>query len=86
MARSKSNGNGRLEEAIAILLLNQAAFLSRASETDRQMAEANRINGDRFARIETMLIEHNRILADHTRILQALTDAISEKIGFKLPE
>ncbi|MCI0640865.1 MAG: hypothetical protein L0Y72_30395 [Gemmataceae bacterium] len=93
MARSKAVGNGRLEEAIAILLQNQAtfvqsqtAFLARMAETDAHIAETNRINSERFARIEGLLVEHNRILSEHTLILQALTDAIREKIGFKLPE
>jgi hypothetical protein len=99
MARAKNAGNGRLEEALAALvqnqtalmqnqatfLQNQAAFQARASEIDARVAEintrfaeTNRINAERFARIETLLIEHSRIL-------QGLTDAIREKIGFKMP-
>jgi len=92
MARAKPTRNGRLEEAIAILLQNQASFLDRVSETDRRMAETDRINTERFGRIEATLLEHSRILADHTRILsevvrmlQALPDTIREKIGFKTP-
>jgi hypothetical protein len=57
------------------------------------MAEMDRINSERFARIESLLIdhsrilaEHSRILADHTWILQALPEAIRQKIGFKPPE
>jgi hypothetical protein len=86
MARAKNQTNGRLEEAIAILLQNQAAFLARASEIDRQRSELqqrvfemDRLNSERFARIEAILIEH-------TRILRALPEAIREKIGFKVPE
>ncbi len=86
MARSKSFRNGRLEEAMATLLQNQASFLARISETDRRLAETDRINAERFARIEAILMEHSRILAEHTRILQALPDAIREKIGFKASE
>ncbi len=93
MARTKSESNGRLEEAMALLFHNQASFVAQLAETNRQiaeserrMAETNRINSERFARIETMLIEHNRILADHSRTLQSLTDAIREKIGFKAPQ
>jgi uncharacterized protein YhaN len=69
----------------ATFLQNQAAFQARASEIDARVAEintrfaeTNRINAERFARIETLLIEHSRIL-------QGLTDAIREKIGFKMP-
>jgi hypothetical protein len=93
MARARNQGNGRLEEAIAILIQNQAAFLSRIAEMDRVSAE-------RFGRIEALLLDHSRILAeqgrilaehtrildDHGRIMQALTDAIREKISFKGPE
>ena len=109
MARTKSNGNGRvdrLEEAMtrlgqaqanlvqaqanlvqaqanlvqaqSTLALQHTAFLSR-------MAEMDRINSERFARIEAILVDHSRILADHSRILRALPDAVRDKIGFKNP-
>jgi hypothetical protein len=79
MARARSQGNGRLEEAIAILIQNQASFLARIAEMDRRFTETEQLNSVRFARIEALLLEH-------TRILQALPDAIREKIGFKVPE
>jgi hypothetical protein len=85
MARSKTERNGRLEEALAILIQKQASFLSRIAEMDR-------IGSERFARIESILLDHSRILleqgrilAEHTRILQALPDAIRDQIGFKTP-
>jgi hypothetical protein len=85
MARSKNSGNGRLEEALAILIQNQAAFVARMADIDARVAEANarmaemdRRIEERFARIEALLLEHNRIL-------QALPDALREKIGFKAP-
>jgi hypothetical protein len=76
MARARSAGNGRLEEALATLIQTQATFLARISEIDARVAEMDRINSERFARIEALLLEHNRIL-------QALPDAIRDKIGFK---
>jgi hypothetical protein len=79
MARARSNRNGRLEEAMATLLQDQASFLARMSEIDARVSEMDRINSERFARIESLL------LADHNRILEALPDAIREKIGFKPP-
>jgi hypothetical protein len=100
MARARGQTNGRLEEAMAtllqtqttlaqnqaILVQNQAAFQAqaaeasrRAAETDRRLIELEREIAARFARIEAMLLEHHRIL-------QALPDAIREKIGFKTPE
>ena len=99
MARAKNAGNGRLEEALANLIQSQAAltqsqatlmqnqatltqtqaaFVARMSEIDARVAEMDRLNAERFARIEALLLEHNRIL-------QALPDAIREKIGFKAP-
>ncbi len=78
MARARSTGNGRLEEALATLIQNQTAFLARMSEIDARVAEMDRINAERFARIESLLLEHNRML-------QALPEAIRVKIGFKAP-
>ena len=90
MTRAKSNGNGHLSESVshinqAMASLNQAmaTFLARGVAIDAQIAETNRITSERFARIETMLLEHSRILMEHSRILHALPDAIREKIGFK---
>ena len=74
----RPKGNGRLEDALATLIQNQATFLARMSEIDARVAEMDRLNAERFARIETLLLEHNRIL-------NALPDAIREKIGFKAP-
>src|SRR5438045_3684502 len=79
MARAKGHGNGRLEDAIAVLTQNQAKFITDMAAIRRQMAQTERVNAARFARIEAILLEH-------TRILQALPDAVRDKIGFKLPE
>jgi hypothetical protein len=86
MARSRGAGNGRLEEALATLIQNQAAlvqiqaaFVVRIAEIDASVAEMNRVNTERFARIEALLLEHSRFL-------KALPDAIRDKIGFKPPE
>jgi hypothetical protein len=86
MARTKNRGNGRLEEAMALLIQNQASFLARITEIDHRIAETDRINSERFARIEALLLEHNRILAEHTRILEALPEVIRQKISFKTPQ
>src|SRR5262249_56002816 len=76
MARAKPSNNNRLEEAIAILIQNQSAFLARIADVDR-------VNSDRFARIESILLDHGRIRAEHTRILHSLPDAVRDKPGFK---
>lgn len=74
LAQAQAN----LLQAMATLANNQAAFLARTLEIDARMAETNRINAERFARIEAILLEHSRIL-------RALPEAIREKIGFKNP-
>ena len=79
MARSRDQKNGRLEEAIAILIQTQASFLSRMAATDERFAHID----VRFSQIASILLEHSRILAEHTKMLQGLSDAIRDKIGFK---
>lgn len=95
--RTPQNGRDRLEEAMATLIQNQAAFVSRLSEHDRAHAELEREHlelkrqtDERFARIEAqmaeiirVLNEHGRILAEHSRLLERLPEAIRDKIGFK---
>jgi hypothetical protein len=95
MARAKNDGNGRvdrLEEAMSALSLAQANLVQTQAALAQQqtmflarLAETDRINSERFARIETILMEHTRILNEHSRILRALPEAIRDKIGFKSP-
>jgi len=85
MARAKNQKNGRLEEALATLIQNQAAFVAQLYQRDREMAELQRINSERFARIEAILLDHSRILAEHGRILERLPDVVRDKIGLKAP-
>ena len=73
------NKNGRLEEAIALLINsqaalanNQAAFLSVARETQQEMALIRR-----------ELEQIKAILMRHEQMLQSLPEAIRDKIGFK---
>lgn len=75
-----------IEQAMATLLTNQAAFLSQLAHTNKARAEADL----RFARIEkdldeikALLLRHDRVLAQHSEILANLPDAVSRKIGFK---
>jgi hypothetical protein len=85
MARAKNAGNGRLEDAMATLIQNQASFVARMSEIDSRMAEMNQLNTERFARIEERFARIEKLLLEHNRMLQALPDAIRDKIGFKPP-
>jgi chromosome segregation ATPase len=86
LARSQANleqVNALLAHANASLVQNQATFLARMADIDArlskieaQIAESKRQNEERFTRIETILLEHSRIL-------RALPDIIGDKIGFK---
>lgn len=70
MARTVRNGN--LEQAIALLIRNQAAFVGDMRENYKQMAEIRRD----LEQIKAILIRHEHILAN-------LPEAIREKIGFQ---
>ena len=82
-----------LAQAHATLAQTQAALQAQMVESDRLRAEAERrfdeyqrVNTERFARIEAILFDHSRILAEHTRILEALPDAVRERMGFPIAE
>jgi hypothetical protein len=75
---------------MALLIQNQAAFVGRLAESDRLHAEFERRHleyeretAERFARIEAQMAEIIRVLTEHSRQLQRLTEAVREKIGFK---
>lgn len=78
-ARKRLNGKERLEEAMVLLIQNQASFLARISEMDR-------VNSERFARIEAELMAIKTILLQHEEILRSLPEAIREKVGFIPPK
>jgi hypothetical protein len=73
--RTPQNGRERLEEAMAMLIQNQASFLKQLSDTERATSE-------RFARIEADMAAILRVLAEHSRLLERLPEAVREKIGF----
>jgi multidrug efflux pump subunit AcrA (membrane-fusion protein) len=80
---AEPNGRDRLEEAMAMLVQNQAAFVNRLSETDRAQVETARAQvenerrhleyqreaAERFARIEAQMAEIIRVLNEHGRLL-----------------
>jgi hypothetical protein len=97
MTREKNSTNGLLNEAIALLIQNEAALLPQQLESNRpiaeakrQMAETDRRNAETFARLEArlrnmeaILAEHSSMLAELVRLMQAMPEAICEKIGFR---
>jgi hypothetical protein len=79
------NGHDRLEEAMALLIQNEAAFVSRLAENDKRLAENERATSERFARIEKDMAAILRVLSEHSRLLERLPEAVRDKIGFKGP-
>jgi hypothetical protein len=47
------------------------------------MSEMERASSERFARIEQDMSAILRVLAEHSRLLERLPEAVREKIGFK---
>jgi tmRNA-binding protein len=71
--KTKSNGaRVNLQQAIALLIQNEAAFLASQIEA-----------AQRFSRIEQELRQIKAILLRHEQILSQLPEVIREKIGFK---
>jgi hypothetical protein len=73
---AKRNGRDRLEEAMTLLIQNQATFLTRLSETDKELALLRKQTDERFARIEN-------VLSQLIQLVQGLPDAVKDKIGFR---
>ena len=78
MAR-KAERNGHLEQAIALLIQNQAAFVADMRENSKQFTEIRRD----FEKIQGAFEEIKNILIRHEHILANLPEAIRERIGFK---
>jgi len=64
--------NGSLEQAMALLIQNQAAFVGDMRENHKQ-----------FAEIRRDLEQIKSILLRHEHILNELPERIRQKIGFK---
>jgi len=75
--------NGKLEEAMALLIQNQAAFVSQLSTSNARMDDRFARIDKRFARIEERLDKIEHTLEDHHGILLGLLESIRKEIGFK---
>lgn len=87
--RRSASRNGALEDALALLVQNQAAlvaqhtsFLADFRQVDRRFVTIDR----RFAAIEQELEQIKAILLRHERILNDLPEAIRQKVGFQAPQ
>ena len=79
MAARTRNASLDLQAAMALLIRNQAAFEASQIKSAEQWKETEKT----FMEIRKELDAIKAILARHELILQALTDAIRQKIGFK---
>lgn len=82
-ARPSRNGHDRLDEAMALLVQNQAAFVGQLAEANRRHVEFERETAERFARIEGQMAEIIRVVTEHNRAIDRLTEAVRDRIGFK---
>ena len=80
---AEDNGRNNLEAAMALLIHNQAQFVSDMSEINRRNNELREETAKRFDRIEALLLQHNEMLKNHNQLLKNLPEAIREKTGFK---
>ena len=78
MQRRSSNGNVNLQQAVALLIQNQAAFLKSSIEAQERFARMEKETQERFARIERDLDQIKALLTDLPEAIQA----IRQKIGF----
>jgi len=72
--RKSSNSNNHLEEAMALLIRNQAAFVKQIARTDRERTEQKqefeefrRETRERLSRIETILLQLPKAIKKETR-------------------
>jgi hypothetical protein len=77
------NGRDRLDEAMAMLIQNQAAFVAQHADLERRHLELRSEAVERFARIEAQIAQIIQVLTDHSRQLERLTEAVRDNIGFK---
>ena len=70
--RPAKSANGDLHAAMALLIQNQAAFVSHLQRHENEFTDIRR----RLEHIESILLRHERILMD-------LPEAIRQKVGFK---
>jgi hypothetical protein len=96
MPRGKNNGNGQLHESLTAMQQAQANMLQtlatvmlRLAQIDADIANTNKINSERFARIETLLAEHSQVLAALPEKIEELfaeqSNKTLKKFGFQPP-
>jgi hypothetical protein len=79
LAQSQAN----LVQTQSNMLETQATLAPTQASLSSQIDATNRLNSERFARIERILFEHKQILTDLSRNIERWPEAAREKIGFK---
>ena len=78
--KTKSNGTRvSLQQAIALLIQNEAAFLASQIEAAQRFARIEQ----ELEQIKAILLRHEQILSELPEVLSGLPEAIRRKIGFK---
>lgn len=83
-ARRPLPRNNHLEEAMALLIRNQAAFVEQISRNDQErlaIRDWQRSTEARLANIEKSLVEMPKIILK--AVLDQLPKAVKKEIGFK---
>ena len=90
MAARKSPANNHLQEAMALLISNQAAFVEQIARNDQdrlalqtKSEEWQRKSDERFARIEAQLVQLP------AKVIQTVLDQfprLKKEIGFNSPK
>jgi hypothetical protein len=88
--KSPKNNHNNLEEAMALLIRNQAAFVEQIARTDQERLELKRKSEEfereareQFSRIDGRFTRVEERLGRIETILVQLPEAIRQKIGFK---
>ena len=89
----RRNSNGRLEDAIALLVNTQAQFVAQLARSDQRVAWTDErfarndelfLEGkERFARIMQLFAEIKAILSRREQLLLSLPEAVGQKLGLE---
>jgi predicted nucleic acid-binding Zn-ribbon protein len=83
MPRRTNGTRLNLQEAIALLIHNQAAFVNQIAETNKRLEETARLHAELEAETRRHFAAIERELYEIKRALHELPEAIRQKIGFK---
>ena len=77
---SSENGKNRLEEAMAMLIQNQASFLGRMAESDRRLSEIEQATSERIGRIEKDVLMLDMRCIENESVLVEQLEQLSQPV------